>query len=240
MKPPEVLHRSLGPVAEGFSPPDCVEQRARIHPVAPGRASTTGFIHMKNSTLSEPRMAAPLLRAMGFCTAPQGTSLPSTRTEPQAPGCVPLRKNSLLCSTSGACVEGKELWKRKRSSVLYGRIPATPLPQPSLATLGKLFILRFSQVATNYTLFIFPGALCKTPPARCSEMQNAHCCNRSRRVWLASPVPRSRVPIWLPSAPSLGRALIISVLSALSFSLPCSSPPHFLRGLLPCSAPLVF
>lgn len=85
MKLPEVLHRSLGPVAEGFSPPDCVEQRARIHPVAPGRASTTGFIPMKSSTSSEPRMAA-----MGFCTAPQGTSLPSTRTEPQAPGCAPM------------------------------------------------------------------------------------------------------------------------------------------------------
>lgn len=168
----------------------------------------------------------------GFLYCPPG-HLPAQH---QAPGCVPPRKNPLLCSTSGACVEGKELWKRKRSSVLYGRIPATLLPQPSLATLGKLFILRFSQVATNYTLFIFPGALCKTPPARCSEMQNAHCW-----VWLASPAPRSRVPIWLPSAlpPSLGRALI-SVLFALFFALPCSSPPHFLRGLLPCSAPLVF
>lgn len=85
MKLPVVLHRSLGPVAEGFSPPDCTEQRARIHPVAPGRASTTGFIPMKNSTLSEPRMAAPLLQAMGFCTAPQGTSLPSTRHQAVCP-----------------------------------------------------------------------------------------------------------------------------------------------------------
>lgn len=220
--------------------------------MAPGRASTTGFIHMKNSTSSTPRMTAPLLLAMGFCAALQGSTLPSTRAKTpdtdaavcprcgaeeerpgggsQAGGRPVLKKDPLLCSTSGACVEEKELWKRKRSSVLFGRIPATLLPQPSLATLGKLFILRFSQVATNYTLFIFPGALCKTPTARCSEMQNAHCCNCSRRVWLASPVRRSRVPIWLPSAlpPSLGRALIISVLFALFFSLPCSSPPHFL------------
>ena len=107
----------------------------------------------------------------------------------------------------------------KRSSVHPRRIPATRSPQSSLAMWGKLFILRFSQVATNYTLFIFPGALCKTPRARCSEMQEAYNYNCSRWVWLAAPVRRSCVPIWLPSALpwSLGRALIIT-----AFCLPCS------------------
>lgn len=114
--------------------------------------------------------------------------------------------------------ESMVFWKR--SSARPRRTPATLSPQSSLAMWGKLFILRFSQVATNYTLFIFAGALCKTPRARCSEMQDAYIYNCSRWVWLAAPVRRSCVPIWLPSAlPSLpGRALIIT-----AFCLPCSS-----------------
>lgn len=122
--------------------------------------------------------------------------------------------------------ESMVFWKR--SSVHPRRTPATLSPQSSLAMWGKLFILRFSQVATNYTLFVFAGALCKTPRARCSEMQDAYIYNCSRWVWLAAPVRRSCVPIWLPSAlPSLPGRDHHSILSAL-FSPLRSSPPHFL------------
>jgi len=134
----------------------------------------------------------------------------------------------------------------KRSSVQPRRIPATLSPQPSLAMWGQLFILRLSQVATNYTLFIFPGALYKTPRARCSEMQDAYNCHCSRRVWLAAPVRQSCLPIWLPSATpsSLGTALIITAIR-----LPCSSllsiPPLLLTfseaffPVQPCNAQLL-
>lgn len=60
------------------------------------------------------------------------------------------------------------LWQR--GSRVLEKVPSPPqenssqpLPPSALATWGKSFTLRFSQVATNEPLFTLPGAPCKPP-----------------------------------------------------------------------------
>lgn len=109
------------------------------------------------------------------------------------------------------------------------RTLATPPAQPSLAAPGKLFTLRFSQVATNYTLVAFPGAPCKAPEPDVPEF----------RMLRATATGLAICPLstWLPCAhlAALDTSASSDTMALCCFVLlpPCSSPPSFLQGLFP-------
>lgn len=158
-----------------------------------------------------------------------------------------------MCSCASAfpappCVaQALSVWKTEHSFLEKVLSPAQenashPVPTASLETWGNLFTLISSQVATNYPLFIFPGALCKTPRARCSEVQDARKYVGSRGSGSLPRVTKPR-PIGLPGhGPRAGRGSH-SGSSALFFPLLSSpSPPHFSEAFFPvqpCSAQLL-
>lgn len=105
-----------------------------------------------------------------------------------------------------------------------------PVPTASLATRGKFFTLILSQVATNYPLSVLPGALCKTPGARCSEMQDA----RGQRMAPARcPADRAASPgrAWIT------QRFVCPALPSPLFSL--SSLAEAFIPVQPCSAQLL-
>lgn len=134
------------------------------------------------------------------------------------------------CSRSLGCMNEKAWFAGEALSPPW-RTLATPPAQPSLAAPGKLFTLRFSQVATNYTLAAFPGAPCKAPEPDVPEFRMLRATATALRpgylphAHLGAPCsPGCPVPSWVPwtPRPALGRALITMALCCPVLLPPCS------------------
>lgn len=155
---------------------------------------------------SAPWRAAELRKGLSKRVAARtGDGMSCRRTRRQQKGHEFVACKKLLPCPSPFAAQVWSVWKRKRGFLEKVLSPPQKneyhLPcRPSLPWHRGASYLHggFSQVATNYTLFIFPGAPCKTPRARCSGTQDAYSHDSSRRVWLAALCDGAACPSGFP------------------------------------------